>query len=116
MIVGFWTWLRYLLFRKSRKELDDEVQFHLEQLIAAQMEAGVSAPEARRQALIEFGGVAATRERCEELEWMAWVSIVRAQSRDNPVKPIQRISRNGVDRCRPKSQRITQLSVKESCT
>ncbi len=76
MIVEMWTRLRYLLFRKSRRELDDEVQFHLEQLIAEKMAAGVPAEEARREALIEFGSVDATRERCEEQRPGWWAGMV----------------------------------------
>jgi len=75
MIVEFSTWLRYFLFRKSRKELDDEIQFHLEQLIAAKKTAGISEPEARRQALIEFGSVDAARERCEQQRPGWWAGI-----------------------------------------
>ena len=76
MIVEFRTWLRYLLFRKSRKELDDEIQFHLAELIAAKMGEGVAEPEARRQALIEFGSLDATREKCEQQRAGWWAGIV----------------------------------------
>jgi putative ABC transport system permease protein len=76
MIVEFRTWLRYVLFRKSHKELADEVQFHLDQLIAAKINAGLSEAEARRQALIEFGSVDATRERCEQQRPGWWAGIV----------------------------------------
>lgn len=76
MIIEFWTRLRYLLLRKSRKELDDEVRFHLEQLIAAKVTAGISEPEARRQALIEFGSLEATRESCEQQRPGWWAGIV----------------------------------------
>jgi putative ABC transport system permease protein len=60
------SWLRYFLVRKRPKELDEELQFHLEQSIAAKMAEGLSPSEARRQALIEFGGIAGTREQWEQ--------------------------------------------------
>src|SRR5450631_2676044 len=76
MIVKFWTWLRYLLFRKGRQELDDEMQFHLDELITTKMRAGVSETEARRQALIEFGSLDATREGCEEQRPGWWAGML----------------------------------------
>jgi len=76
MIIEFWIRYRHLLFRKNRKELDEEIQFHLEQSIAARMRAGVSEPEARRQALIEFGGIDGTRENCERQHPRWWAGIV----------------------------------------
>jgi putative ABC transport system permease protein len=76
MIVEFWTWLRYTLLRKSRKEFDDEVKFHLEQSIAGKMNAGIAEPEARRQALLEFGSVDATREGCEQQRPGWWTGIL----------------------------------------
>ncbi len=76
MIVEIWTRLRYFLQRKSRQELDDELQFHLEQSIAAKMNAGITAPEARRLALIEFGSRDATRERCEQQRPGWWAGIL----------------------------------------
>jgi putative ABC transport system permease protein len=66
MISEFLTRLRFLILRKKRSELDDEIRFHLEQAIAAREEAGLSSSEARRQALIEFGGMDRTREQCDE--------------------------------------------------
>jgi hypothetical protein len=65
MMAEFLTRLRFLVFRKKHSELDDELRFHLEQSIAAKVAAGLSAAEARRQALIEFGGVERAREECD---------------------------------------------------
>jgi len=76
MIVELRTWFRYLLFRKNLKEIDEEIRFHLEQLTAAKMAEGVSEPNARRQALIEFGGLDATRERCEQQRPGWWAGIM----------------------------------------
>ena len=60
----FLTRLRFLIFRKKHGEFHDEVQFHLEQSIAAKVAAGLSVSEARRQALVEFGGMERAREEC----------------------------------------------------
>ncbi|MGA2570742.1 MAG: ABC transporter permease [Terracidiphilus sp.] len=76
MIPEFLTRLRFLVFRKKRGELDDEIQFHLEQSIAAKVAAGLPAPEARRQALVEFGGVEAAREQCERQRPGWWIGTV----------------------------------------
>ena len=58
------TRLRFFFFRKKLGEFDDEIRFHLEQSISAKTAAGLPQPEARRQALIEFGGVENTRDEC----------------------------------------------------
>jgi predicted permease len=64
MIQEIVTRIRFLLFRKKRGELEDEIRFHLDESIAAKVSAGLPAAEARRQALVEFGGVEQTREHC----------------------------------------------------
>jgi putative ABC transport system permease protein len=76
MITEFLTRIRYLIFRKKHSELDDELQFHLEQSIAVKVAAGLSASEARRQALVEFGGMEAAREQCEEQRPGWWAGVI----------------------------------------
>jgi predicted permease len=66
MIRELLTHLRFLVLRKKRSELDEELRFHLEQSIAAKESAGLSAREARRQALIELGGMERTKAQCEQ--------------------------------------------------
>jgi predicted permease len=66
MITEIFTRLRFFLFRKRRSEFDDELQFHLDESIAAKVASGLTPVEARRRALIEFGGVERTRERVEQ--------------------------------------------------
>ncbi|HEX5244398.1 MAG TPA: ABC transporter permease, partial [Tepidisphaeraceae bacterium] len=75
MIAELLTRLRFFIFRKKGGEVDDEFQFHLEQSIAAKTAAGLSASEARRQALIEFGGVELAREQCDRQRPGWWVGI-----------------------------------------
>lgn len=76
MITEFLTRLRFLIFRKKGSELDDELRFHLDQSIAAKVAAGLSASDARRLALIEFGGVETTREHCHRQSPAWWAGII----------------------------------------
>ena len=76
MIAEFLTRVRFLIFRKRRSELDDELRFHLEQSIAAKVAAGVPASDARRQSLIEFGGIEMTREQCDRQRPGWWAGII----------------------------------------
>jgi predicted permease len=66
MMTEFLTRLRFLISRKKPTELDDELRFHLEQSITSKVAVGMSDTEARRQALIEFGGIERAREQCEQ--------------------------------------------------
>ena len=52
------------------------LEFHLDQAIASRIAAGAGATEARRQALIEFGGVEPTREECERQRPGWWIGTV----------------------------------------
>ena len=62
-IKGFAARARALLFRRATQQsLNDEIQFHIEQETAKNVRLGLSPDEARRQALVQFGGVARTRE------------------------------------------------------
>jgi putative ABC transport system permease protein len=76
MISELLTRLRFLILRKKRGELDEELEFHLEQAIASRVAAGVGATEARRQALIEFGGIEPTRDQCERQRPGWWIGTV----------------------------------------
>ena len=76
MMTEFLTRLRFLIFRKKHGEFHDEVQFHVEQSIAAKVAAGLSVSEARRQALVEFGGMERAREECNEQRPGWWTDTV----------------------------------------
>ena len=66
MLREFLTRLRFFLSRKHPADLDDELQFHLEQSARMNVAKGMTPQEAHRQALIAFGGVQRTREQCHE--------------------------------------------------
>ena len=53
--------------RRIGAEVDDELRFHLEQEIEANMARGMSAAEARRTALRDFGGVTQTAEAVRDV-------------------------------------------------
>jgi putative ABC transport system permease protein len=67
---------RDLLARRRSNELDEELQFHVEQATAANMAQGMTPEEARRNALIEFGGVEQAREWCQEQEPGWWIDML----------------------------------------
>jgi predicted permease len=62
-------WRLEVLFRKERAEaeLDEEIRYHLEQEIEANLRAGMSPDEARRVAMADFGGVERTKERVRDV-------------------------------------------------
>jgi predicted permease len=57
------------LFRRARTErqLDAELRFHLEQQVADNVAAGMTADEARRRARLEFGGLDQVKEECRDV-------------------------------------------------
>jgi len=69
-----------MIFRRSRAagRLDDELGFHLEQQIAENIAAGMSADEARSAALRAFGNPAVLRDQARETwSWNSLESLVR---------------------------------------
>ncbi|AFL89258.1 ABC-type antimicrobial peptide transport system, permease component [Terriglobus roseus DSM 18391] len=76
MISELLTRLRFLILRKRHREFDDEIEFHLNEAIKSKIEDGLEPVEARRQALIEFGGIELTREQCERQRPGWWIGTV----------------------------------------
>ncbi len=66
MLKQWLTHLRFLLVPKPHHEIDEELQFHLEQQAEANVAAGMTPQEARRQAAISFGGVESTKEESHQ--------------------------------------------------
>jgi len=54
--------LRARFIKPKEQDLNDEMRFHLEKEIEANVAGGMNAEEARRRALIDFGGVQQARE------------------------------------------------------
>ena len=62
-----WNWLRSLGQRATlERRLDAEIQFHVERQTDKLIAAGIPADEARRQALIRFGGVQVMKDRTRD--------------------------------------------------
>ena len=63
-----WFWR---LFHKSEaeKRLDQEVRFHLEQQVEYRIAQGMAPAEARRVALLEFGGLERVKEDVRDTRW-----------------------------------------------
>jgi predicted permease len=76
MVKEFLTRMRFFITRRQQGDLDEELRFHVEQSTAAKIAAGMTAAEARRQALIEFGGVERAREQCHEQRPGWWLGTV----------------------------------------
>ena len=66
MLKEWLTRIRFLVFPKSHDAIDEELQFHLEQQTQANIAAGMTPLDSRRQALIAFGGVERTRQQSHE--------------------------------------------------
>jgi len=63
-------WLRRLRHKSSAEtQLDKELRFHLEQQIADYIQAGMAPAEARRVALLEFGGLERVKEEVRDTKW-----------------------------------------------
>jgi Acidobacterial duplicated orphan permease len=81
MMTELLTRLRFLVLRKKHSELDEELQFHIEQSIAAKQAAGLDPTEARRQAMIELGGLERAREQCAEQRPGWWLETANRDLR-----------------------------------
>jgi putative ABC transport system permease protein len=57
---------RFFFSGKSRREVDDEIQFHFDHQVEVNLAAGMSPNDARREAALAFGGRETTREQCRE--------------------------------------------------
>ena len=66
-------------FRKQQldADLDAEMSAHLEMAIADNLRRGMSEDEARRQALIRFGGVTQAKETQREARGLSWLDVLQ---------------------------------------
>src|ERR1700757_484252 len=58
-----------LVRRNDDAELRDELSFHIESEVRKNIMSGMTDEQARRQALIEFGGLQQTREAVLQVRW-----------------------------------------------
>jgi predicted permease len=65
-------------FRRGNweREMQDELRFHIERQTAANIAAGMPREEARRQALLQFGGAEAVKEDCRKQRRGFWLETL----------------------------------------
>jgi putative ABC transport system permease protein len=89
--VDAWDWLRSMAQRaRFERDLDEEIRFHVQRQTEDLIAVGVPPDEARRQALIRFGGVQSNKDHARDqrrgsrLAWLArdlqyaWRALWRA--------------------------------------
>ncbi len=54
-------------------EMDEELRFHIESQIEESVNAGKSPEDARRTALLAFGGMDRTKEECRDTRWTRYL-------------------------------------------
>ncbi len=69
-------WRRPRLRGRAEDELDAELRDHVERQVADYVRGGMSAPEARRRARLEFGGLDQVKELCRDARGMRWIEDV----------------------------------------
>lgn len=71
------------LFARARREaeLEEEIRFHLETAAAQHRERGLSAEDARRAALLDFGGVDRAKEEMRDAWTLAGLAELAADTR-----------------------------------
>ena len=67
--------------REREKNLDRELRYHLDRRAEDLMKSGMSAPEARRQAAIEFGGLAQVQEDVRDTWILRWLKDLARDTR-----------------------------------
>jgi len=68
IFISSWRWLRSPGQTKAvKREIDDELRFHIEQRTAENITAGMSPDEAAREARKRFGNLQNVREECREV-------------------------------------------------
>ncbi|MQA92558.1 MAG: FtsX-like permease family protein, partial [Gemmatimonas sp.] len=73
-LIGAWARARALLLRRSaEREMDEELQHHLQMEAEYHRRRGISAGEARRRAVLSFGGVEKHREALRDGIRLAWL-------------------------------------------
>ena len=62
------SWLQRLFARRRmERDLDKEIQFHVESQVADKVRSGISEIEARRLTRLEFGGTEQIKEDCRNV-------------------------------------------------
>jgi predicted permease len=66
------------LFRRAAvtRQIDGELQFHLEQQMEKYLRAGLSREQARRRVRLEFGGLTQIKEDCRKARGVSFIEII----------------------------------------
>ena len=67
--------------KKWEQNANEELRFHIEQQTAANIAAGMSPEEARRQAALQFGALESVKEDCREQRGGFWFELLVADLR-----------------------------------
>ena len=67
--------------REMERELEDELRFHIEREVEKHLRAGVSQAEAKRRALLEFGGLDRIREEARDARGVQWFDVLVRDAR-----------------------------------
>jgi hypothetical protein len=68
------SWLQRLFARRRiERDLDKEMQFHVESQISDKVRSGISEIEARRLTRLEFGGTEQIKEDCRQSRGTVWL-------------------------------------------
>ena len=71
------SWLRRLVGRgRVERQLDAELQDHLDRLVAEHVAAGLGEADARRRARLAFGGMDQVKEACRDVRGTRWVEDI----------------------------------------
>ncbi len=74
-------WRRWFSNKTWEREMNDELRFHVEQQTAANLAAGMTRDEARRQAALQFGAVEGVKEYCREERRGFWLETFWSDAR-----------------------------------
>jgi putative ABC transport system permease protein len=73
--------MNWLARKKWEQDANEELRFHIEQQTAANIAAGMSPEDARRQAALQFGAVEGVKEDCREQRSAYWFESLVADLR-----------------------------------
>src|SRR5438067_276866 len=70
------SWWKINALRRREVKLDAELSDHVERQVADYMSAGMSEPDARRRARLEFGGIDQVKELCRDVRPTRWLDHI----------------------------------------
>jgi hypothetical protein len=68
-------------WNRREREIENELRFHIENQVEENLRAGMAPGEARRQAMLLFGGPTQVRDACRELRPLHWLGTLWADVR-----------------------------------